>query len=422
MKKLRAGIILLFIVLIPLAGDSQKVYNNLDSSRHIFQSMLLYKDAIKKGTTNYYRSTFTGKATFQNAYFKGWADFDSATIENGNFENVTFDTAFFNNTFFNFSTDFFLAKFKYQSTFYGAIFSSMGNFTNTNFAGNANFSKTVFKDGAVFYSASFQKRVNFYGASFSNYTDFSHLKFTDSAKTRFIFDSVKLPNIINFSSNPYIPCEIDLSSADYKDPKYYDSKLNQITATHRIYLYKSDISKFHFDYFHFKLTFTDPTNPGYVIPNDEKEAIYEALLANFKSRGQELSYEELDKEYQDFKWSIQPWPLSYLGNIIKWWWNFGYNKEWVFRNTFFLVLFFTLVNFFFLNKLNSVYHISFIPKDLGNIKGLWYSLIYTCIVFFPLALTRDNIKKTSGWLVYIVFIYLTGLLCVAYMANFVLAK
>lgn len=62
-----------------------------------------------------------------------------------------------------------------------------------------------------------------------------------------------------------------------------------------MYLYRSDISKFLFDYRYFQLIFTDTLHKEH-LSRDEKISIYEAALKNFKDRGQLESYRLLDFE------------------------------------------------------------------------------------------------------------------------------
>jgi hypothetical protein len=59
--------------------------------------------------------------------------------------------------------------------------------------------------------------------------------------------------------------------------------------------------------------------------------------------------------------------------------------------------------------------------DFGN--RIWYSLMFTSTVFFLLTLKIENIyfKEKRGTF-YLFIVYTSGLLCLAYIANFVLQK
>jgi len=58
-----------------------------------------------------------------------------------------------------------------------------------------------------------------------------------------------------------------------------------------------------------------------------------------------------------------------------------------------------------------------------KIDRWWYSFIYTASIFFRLTLKLDNLKYTDKrWTAYVMLVYLIGVVCLAYMANFVLQK
>ena len=58
-----------------------------------------------------------------------------------------------------------------------------------------------------------------------------------------------------------------------------------------------------------------------------------------------------------------------------------------------------------------------------NISRLWYSFVYTAVIFFSLSLKISNVNfRNKGGTMYIMFVYTLGLICLAYMANFVLQK
>ncbi|HXB06168.1 MAG TPA: hypothetical protein VNW04_03610, partial [Puia sp.] len=200
---------------------------------------------------------------------------------------------------------------------------------------------------------------------------------------------------------------------------------------HEIFLYRTDISKFHLDYFHFRLLLPDFTlSPTYQsrrekISIDDKDAMYESLLNNFKLNGQMDSYKALDIEYQAFQWhhSWARW-LSWVPLV---WWNYGYDKEYIFLWIIGLLLIFITINFFYLDVLNKyVYKIDEIPENTAKARPkdkIWYSAKYTAYVFFSLTLDMNkfNFQKLLPTL-YFLFIYIMGILCLGYLANFILQK
>jgi hypothetical protein len=403
-------IVFLFLVL--------SIHGQAQWHKHIFpdDAYFNYKTLTDYDFTH---AVFKKNAYFDDSKFEKITFFDSAVFDS----NVLFTSSVFSNeaVFTDDSVkgigEFVKTKFSNNTFFYSTIFSRYVNFT-----------KAVFSKDVYFWRVNFSKEAYFDSATFSNFADFSNLIFPENSKAAFDFFKCRLPDTLDFSNNPHLPCDIDLSVADFwgENINYYAKTGENIK--HKIFLYKTDVSKFHFDYKHFELIFNTKRagNKGQYISDDEKETVYEAVLKNFNDRGQKESYKALDIEYQQFKWSRSSVLLKWFGFFDKWWWNFGYNKEWVFLWTLGFIFVFTWLTYYKLEDLQqNVYTIDKIvlyPKK-EFIRRLWYSLIYTCTVFFPLALKIDNIVTFKKlWLIYITIVFISGLLCVAYIANFVLAK
>lgn len=222
--------------------------------------------------------------------------------------------------------------------------------------------------------------------------------------------SCLLPDTIRFFSVKCIK-EIDLTNNVFS---------NHISRPILIYFQDCDITKFKIDYIHFKLGFFSGCS------TEDKEKSYEILLNNFKTSGQLESYRLLDIEYQDFKYKSHwySWPLSWIN---KFWWNYGYTKSMVFFWTAVFLLIFTPITYIKLNYLNhEVYQMKNIPKMYPTTKKSvkwWYSFIYTSSIFFRLTLKLDDVKfQHRSWTIYILLVYTLGIICLAYMANFVLQK
>ena len=186
----------------------------------------------------------------------------------------------------------------------------------------------------------------------------------------------------------------------------------------KLYINMDNISRLDIDYRYFTM------NVDYSESNSS-EASFEKLLNNFKSKGELENYRLLDIDYQRYKIKVTSFGY-FLWWIPEYWNNYGYNKEWVFGWTFLLVLIFTTINYFWFQRLNAnVYNISNIPlfTKLSFGKRLWYSFFYTSIIFFKFSLKIENLNtKKVGGITYIMFIYTLGLICLAYMASFVLEK
>ena len=251
--------------------------------------------------------------------------------------------------------------------------------------------------------------------TFDHALSFSGAKFKDSSKVEF-FEAV-LPDTIDFTdvkSNQ----EIDLTNANY-----YPLRAKNKDSVIHIFIENCDIGKLKLDYRYFELSFN---RPGYDkrLTDDDKETIYEALLKNFKDRGQLESYQKLDIEYQNFKWKKDG--FGWLTWLPAHWWNYGYSKALVFVNAFIFLSVFTFFNFWFFGYLNGkVYKLNYLPIIPFKRPFLraWYVLIYSSIIFFGLTLKTEKIdfNHKSGSL-YIMLFYLLGIISLAYMANFVLQK
>lgn len=308
-----------------------------------------------------------------------------------------------------------------------SIIDSVANFSYSSFASNVSFISVIFNKAAYFNNSTFNSLIYFNGSSFKDELNLSNLNLTQ--KTRFNFNSCSLPDLIDFSSNGKIYNEIDLTVAHFNNNRHSKNNPEQYKP-HYINLFKSDISKFHLDYTHFKLQKKYLFQGKYVdLPYDEMCSIYEGLLNNFKTRGQQESYELLDIEYKDYKWqhSKTPW----MSDVERLWWNYGYDKHLIFKWAIVFLLSFTLITFLFLKYFNSVYKLQGLTNldqfSFSNltIKTLfikwWFAFVYSAAIFFGLTLKIENIEYRKFWgTLYIVFMYTLGIVCLAYMANFVI--
>lgn len=384
----------------------------------------------KLSNNNYSGCHFKKSRYFEGTHFENFTCFDSTIFEDyANFEEIDAPKGI------SFSHVLFKDDF---SLYRGGNFRN--NFNSSIFRGEARFERFTFIDTVDFSNCTFEKMVSFKDVGF-DMADFSHLHLTQ--KTEFAFQNTRVINKLDFSFNPNIYNEIRLIDAYDSDPTIYTYQTETLQKPCLINLYKSDISKFYLDYIHFKLFFPDyydsTRNNITHITLYEKQIIYESLLSNFKIHDQFDSYKLLDIEYQKFKYDNAKHP------IYKWlayyWNNFGYNNEYIFRWTFGLLIFFSIINFFIIEGLNNrIYLIESIPIKLPpfkrmkgykfisfNLKNIsfrfWFSLVYTTAIFFKVTLKIENFKfEHKLGTFYLVIIYTSGLICLAYMANFILQK
>lgn len=206
-------------------------------------------------------------------------------------------------------------------------------------------------------------------------------------------------------------------------------KMDNRNKTHHLRIRSNDVDKIDFEYHNFKLYFRgDETY-------DDKVGVYTALLESFKRKGYSSSYEKLDKEFQEFQFT-QSGYFGYLANwIAKNWWDYGYTKSLVLRNALFLNVFFFVINFFFFNKLiHQGYNIrkfvivnSSLKKKFSSsqarllIAKIPYVFLYTSYIFWGLRLDINNLGiHKIGLFGYVLLQYVTGVVCLAYLANWII--
>ena len=64
---------------------------------------------------------------------------------------------------------------------------------------------------------------------------------------------------------------------------------------------------------------------------------------------------------------------------------------------------------------------------LNFLRRLWYSVAYSSAVFLLLSIKVENLKLLSNWkfvlgTVFVIFMHMSSLICLGYVANFILQK
>jgi hypothetical protein len=254
---------------------------------------------------------------------------------------------------------------------------------------------------------------------------------SDSIRNLYISDSntIKGDLFVKFSfitGNSYISGDLG-RNIDFTDLRIGSEAELDITGIRPssgkidIQLNNSSIDRIKMNYEKLHLVFRKET------PSEIKNSIYLDLLDNFKKRGYNHSYELLDLEYQD---------LKYSNNVIKKYWlkcwsNYGYARWYIFIWTFGLIIFFSLVNFNLYEKLNTeVYKLKNFPPSLtgdpkitSNLKKLYSSFVYTSALFFSFRINFEYLHyNNKKYLLWFLIINCIGLICLAYLVNFVISS
>lgn len=366
-----------------------------------FNSMALFWHTHFGSTTDFGVTRFNSITTFDSAHF---------------FSTVSFKYARFNSI-----TDFTHTRFDSIAYFDSAYFNLIANFGAAHFNSIANFRGACFDSTANFRGAYFKSAVNFQNASLNGECD---------------FNLATLPDTLDFRNITKIKIEIDFTTARLDSTK----KKRCI-----ILLTGTDISKVKINMQLFEIGFTDDES------YEQRTSVYEKLLAKFKQEGFEESYRLLDIDYRRYKLLHDGLLLGKFLNLLQtYWWNYGYNKEWILTKwTSRAILFFTVFNLFWLSRLQSgIYNLEFVAPILRDAHHWWAkrhyfprraflqqgvsicakyvlaTLVYTSMIFFRLKieLEKSNIRKHPWLFLYTLILYTIGLICTGFIANVIFTK
>lgn len=204
-----------------------------------------------------------------------------------------------------------------------------------------------------------------------------------------------------------------------------------------------DVLRVKFNYSNYKLLFYDLSDPYYDINhkvrNEQyddafKQTLYTSIIDHQQKFGFFDGLEKVTKEYKSFNYKRDRNPWGFFSDWLdKHWWDYGYNKGLIFRNTLILFMAFYLLNLFWYRNLSrKVYAIEeFVVNDRSPDKNslraigryALYTLFYTGYIFFGLKLDYDLLKlRHLGYASYIVLQFVTGIICLAYLANYIISR
>lgn len=333
-------------------------------------------------------------ADVEGIYFAAGADFDNARLDTASFIRVAFEGgAGFNST-----------------TFVGPTVFRMGcasflDFRHATFTGPIVFSGFRVQDYLGLDQVEFHGDLSLRYVVVGDSLDFSRSSFGGHVR----LEGVKLPRIVDLSGVQDIAYGIDLTSARPPD-----------TGLVYVRLLGANLDRIRIDYLRFRLAFPDSAS------FDERASVYERLLGRFTSDGLVESHKNIDIEYKQFRYKVEQ--KQYLNLIQRYWWNYGYNREYVFAWSLGFMLLFSLVTASGFGVLSSrVYRVPFLEASEGAARrSCWIRLgkavMYTGLVFFGIKLDLDKFGPLGWWTGYIFVVYTVGLVCVAYMVAFVLNR
>lgn len=349
-----------------------------------------------------------------------YADFQFRTL--ANFTNVRFDSAVdFDGAEFDSTANFVGAKFD-STAYFRTQFHNIANFTKTTFYSGANFDMARFDSAAYFPWIRFHNIASFYRTDFHSEANFDGAEFDSAA----FFNDAFLPQTLHFQ-------DVKIKG---KDIDFIAARVDSIPDKRcHIYLSGTDIGKINLRYEMFKLAFENS------ISFDLKSNVYEKLLKRTEQLGYINSFKLLDKEYKEVTYLEGYKESKWFRNWLdKNWWGYGYNKEFIIRNTIFLFLFFSFINSLIFKQLSSKLYampklleiVNKIERRNKIIKFLQVYLVavfYTGQIFFGLNISLKNLKYSEnlkGWkilnLIYFFTVYLIGTVCLGYLANYVLSS
>lgn len=374
-------------------------------SNATFDSLADFKLIKFKNNVQFYNSLFLGRSSFAYDVFDGKTSFNGCIFNDPNidYSSKTFDLDI------NGGTSFLETQFKKYTDFDGVYFKN-----------EAFFVKTIFFDVVSFDQTDFRKVVHFNDVAFSNVAYFNMVNFTEGVD----FGGAVLPDTLYFRYVSEIGKEMDLTSC----------VLNPEKKVCYLNLVGSNIDKIRINYDQFKLYFLQRDT------ENEITYVYQKLLKKFQDDGFTDSYQKLDVEFQKYRYNkAGQWFRSWLQ---EWWWNFGYNKEKIFQNSLILLLFFFILNVLIGIKygynflIKEVYEVENIEQEVERLQAKYASrriklffswlpmvFIYTCMLFFILNLNIKHLRYRHKYaLTYLLSVFMVGLICAAYIINFVLDK
>jgi hypothetical protein len=153
----------------------------------------------------------------------------------------------------------------------------------------------------------------------------------------------------------------------------------------------------------------------------EIEANYLNLLDKYQGEKDKESYKNVDILYKKYRWST----YSVIGPIVnfidRWWWNYGYSKDYIILYTFlFLLIFFTLnlIVGYQIHDFYPVFSRKVVATDRNRsaFNYVVVTFVLTTYIFFSLKVDFDKIDtRNTKFVVYFFIQYFLGLVCLFFL-------
>ncbi len=294
-------------------------------------------------------------------------------------------------------------KFDFQDN----TFKRRLRFNTVDFESKARFSSVKF-DSKVFFTNCNIESASFHGSSFGE---------------ELVFRNINIKNIIDLTG--VIP--------------------NKNNKHCYLTIVETPLDKIKFNYGYFKIKLPEiKTNHDFA----KSIRLYEDYIQKFENEKEEYSLELLKKEYIEFKLTKNPRLGSFgllFGKILvfskKYWNDFGYDRSLIWQNTFLLFISIFIINFLFLDffikqvyclpELLDSYTNSMTNRHKRNLSNILTTVFqkskicffYTAFLFFGLKLKIENLNFNYQLAIFFILAqYVIGIVCLAYLANMVIAN
>lgn len=193
---------------------------------------------------------------------------------------------------------------------------------------------------------------------------------------------------------------------------------------------KMDIANTKFDYQYFRLVDTASLTTNDI--SDEVRLLQE--IKKMQTRyGFINGFEKADIRLRQLGYLNRGLWGRVLNFLDNWWWGYGYDKELIFKNSCIIMLiafFLNLLCFrrllfetYTLDEFRAFYSRKILNKTGGQGYYVLYCFLYTMFIFWTLRLSFEKLKLDNLYLTFLImFEYLAGIICLAYIAGYVVSR